>query len=203
MSQTFDQRAGDTGAAVRRFVQAFPPGAGVRVPSLQYCEYAEGRLPDALVELWRAYGIGFYGDQALAIVDPAHWVPVLQTWLGGDTQRIPFAVTSFGHVYHYERVDGRETIQCLDPHFQNNVVIEGDMAQLLGDHLPGEHSHPRDLAGPHGGARQRKGELEQGQIYFFTPILALGGKVHPDNLDRGDGVEHLNLVHEQVAAQRS
>lgn len=203
MSQTFDQRASATGAAVRRFVEAFPPGAGARVPSLSYCEYAEGRLPNALVELWRSYGLGFYGEQALAIVDPGHWVPALQTWLGPDTKRIPFAVTSFGHIYHYEYIDGRETIQCLDPHFQNNVDIDGDMEQLLGDHLPGEQSHPRDLSGPHGGARQRKGELDDGEIYFFNPILALGGRVHPDNLDRGDGVAHLKSIHEKVGQQRS
>lgn len=201
MSQTSDQR--EPGAEVRRFVQAFPPDADTQVPSLQFLEYAEGRLPDALVELWRAYGLGFYGEQAVAIVDPSRWIPVLQTWLGNDTQRIPFAVTSFGHLYHYQRVDGEDSIECLDPHFQNNLAIDGDMAQVLGEHLPGEYSHPRDLAGPHGGARQRKGALHAGEIYFFTPILALGGRVHPDNLDRGDGVEHLLLVHAEVGEQRS
>ncbi|MBO1756016.1 T6SS immunity protein Tdi1 domain-containing protein [Allobranchiibius sp. CTAmp26] len=201
MTQPSDQRASDTGAAVRRFVEAFPPGADVRVPSLAFLEYAEGRLPDALVELWRAYGLGFYGDQALAIVDPGHWVSTLQVWLGDQVGSVPFAVTSFGHLYHYERVDGRDVISCLDPHFQTNTVIDGDMTAFLGEHLPGPTSHPRDLAGPHKGARQRKGELREGEIYFFTPILALGGKVHPDNLDRGDGARHLDLIHERVGQQ--
>lgn len=203
MSQTFDERANDTGAEVRRFVEAYPPASDTRVPSLAFLEYAEGRLPNALVELWRAYGLGFYGDQALAVVDPSHWLPALRTWLGPQVTSVPFIVTSFGHVYHYEQVSGRDVIQCLDPHFQTNTVIEGDMAFFLGEHLPGTHSHPRDLAGPHKGARQRQGALGDGEIYFFTPILGLGGKVHPDNLDRGDGVEHLDLIHQQVGAQRS
>lgn len=203
MSQTFDERPSDVGAQVRTFVEAFPPGPDATVPTLAFLEYAEGRLPDALVELWRAYGLGFYGDQALAIVDPGHWLPVLQNWLGPQVNSVPFAVTSFGHVYHYEQVDDRDVISCLDPHFQTNTIIDGDMASFLGEHLPGAHSHPRDLAGPHKGAKQRKGELDQGEIYFFTPILTLGGKVHPDNLDRGDGVRHLDLIHEKVGEQRS
>lgn len=202
MSQTFNERSADIGAEVRKFVQAFSPGPDTRVPDLAFIEYAERRLPDALVELWRAYGLGFYGDQALAVVDPGRWVPVLQTWLGPEVASVPFLVTSFGHVYHFEQVKGRDVIQCLDPHFQSNEVIEADMAFFLGEHLPGAHSHPRDLAGPHKGARQRKGELQEGEIYFFTPILALGGKVHPDNLDRGDGLAHLTSIHEKVGEQR-
>ncbi len=201
MTQPTDQRATDTGAAVRRFVEAFPPDRDVTVPSTAFLEYAERRVPDALVELWRAYGLGFYGDQRLAIVDPGHWTGTLRTWLGTQVASVPFAVTSFGHLYHCELAGGREVVQCLDPHFQTNTIIEGDLASVLGDHLPGPGAHPDDLRGPHRGARDRKGELADGEIYFFTPILAQGGRVHPDNLDKGDGVRHLDHIHEQVADQ--
>ncbi len=193
---------GTDGIAVQRFVDVYPPGPDVEVPTRPFLEYAEQHAPATLVELWRAHGLGFYGDRRIALVDPADWSPVLQTWFGPQATSFPFAVTSFGHVYHYDRAEGRDRIQCLDPHFQTNAVIPGDLVSFFTGHLPGPTSHLSDLEGPRGGALDKLGELRLGEIYCFTPILALGGQVRPDCLDKADGVRHLQDIHRQVRAQK-
>lgn len=190
------------GIAVQRFVDTYRPDADTRVPFDAFLGYADRTAPRALVELWHTHGIGFYGEQRIALVDPGDWMSVLQTWLGSDVTSFPFAVTSFGHIYHYDRVDGRDRIQCLDPHFQANAVIPGDLVSFFNDHLPGPSSHLLDLEGPRGGARGKLGELQKGQIYYFEPSLALGGQVRPENLAKGDGAPHLQEIHRQVAAKR-
>lgn len=194
------QHGGASGGQLAAFVQQYAPDQGTEVPGEEFLRYAEGKAPAALVELWRTYGIGFYGEQRLAVVDPGEWIDVLQTWLGEDVTSFPIAVTSFGHVYHYDNQGGRERIQCLDPHFQTNTVVGDDLVAFFNQHLPSPQSHVSDLEGPRGGARAKLGPLAEGELYYFEPILALGGTVSPDTLAKGDGPTHLKLIHERVLA---
>ncbi|AKU17374.1 T6SS immunity protein Tdi1 domain-containing protein [Luteipulveratus mongoliensis] len=184
--------------ALQGFVTALPPDADVARPSQEFLSYAEGRVPGALIGLWRDRGIGFYGEQRVAIVDPGQWIGVLQTWLGSGVRSVPVAVTSFGHIYHYDKADGQDRIQCLDPHFQSNTVVTRDVNEFFNGHLAGGTSHVADLEGPRGGARQKLGPLAEGEIYYFNPMLALGGTVSPDSLAKGNGVEHLRQIHQMV-----
>jgi|SRR5579875_1895470 len=188
--------------AVQPFIDTFPPDAGTRVPSDDFVAYGETRLPEALIELWRAHGLGWYGGSRVALVDPGAWMPTLQTWFGSGVGSIPFAVTSFGHVYHFDRVDGHDRIQCLDPHFQHNVVVSEDGTTFFSEHLTGSNSHPADLRELHKASIAAKGELGENEIFYFEPILALGGKVNLDNLGKGDGPEHVSDIHRQIATSR-
>ena len=42
-----------------------------------------------------------------------------------------------------------------------------------------------------------------GELYFFTPILPLGGTVSPDALTKGNGVKHALTTHRLVREQRA
>lgn len=165
-----------------------------------FAQYAEGRLPAALVELYTRHGIGWYGRQELLLVDPGEWMPVLQTWFGPGVASIPFAVTSFGHLYHVDE-DGH--VECLDPHFLSNVVVAGSVEEFFTEHLLSGESHVSDLRGPHQGARTKLGPLGTGELYYFTPMLPLGGTVSPEALTKGNGVQHALLTHRMVREQRS
>lgn len=184
---------------VQRFVDTFAPDADVQVPGQAFLEYAHGHAPAELVELWSTHGLGFYGQQRLALIDPGEWMSVLQRWLGNDVRSIPFAVTSFGHVYH---VEGDGPVQCLDPHFVTNNYVAPDVVGFFNDHLPSAQSHLSDLEGPRGGARAKFGDLQPGEIYCFTPPLSLGGTVGPDSLDHALGVTKLIEIHQGTAAAR-
>lgn len=202
-AQQWNHPAPTTEATLEKFVAALPPDPDVVKPGEDFLAYAEGKVPPVLISLWREHGIGFYGDQRVAVVDPGEWVGVLQTWLGQGVTSIPIAVTSFGHIYHYDQVDGHDRVQCLDPHFQNNAVVAHDIAEFFNEHLAGGSSHVSDLEGPRGGARQKLGELGAGEIYYFVPMLALGGTVSPDALEKGDGKLHLDVIHQMVGQARA
>ena len=172
--------------------QVTPVGEG-------FLEYAQGKLPSSLVELYRRHGLGWYGQQELLLVDPSRWMPVLVEWFGADVSSIPFAVTSFGHVYH---VAPSGQVECLDPHFLTNTVIAGSVEEFFTEHLLSQNSHLSDLRGPHQGARSKLGPLGDGELYYFTPMLPLGGSVSPESLTKGDGVQHALLTHRMVREQR-
>lgn len=180
-----------------QFFDRYPPDTDVARPDEVFLDYARAKAPSRLVEVWDKHGLGFYGDQRLALVDPADWLPALQEWLGPDVRSFPFAVTSFGHVYH---TDASGTVQCLDPHFQTNEVVAESIDQFFGEHLLSAGSHLSDLEGPRGGGRDRFGELGPGETYYFDPPLALGGQVRPDSLAKGAGVEHLISIHRSMVS---
>ncbi|WP_265444653.1 GAD-like domain-containing protein [Flexivirga meconopsidis] len=187
--------------ALQQFVDAFPPDGGTRVPTDPFLTYGEGHAPDALVELWRTHGLGWYGGGRIALVDPGEWMATLQTWFGNEVGSFPIAVTSFGHVYHYDRPAGKDRIQCLDPHFQNNQVVAEDISEFFNSHLPGNSSHLADLHALHNASRDAKGELGQDEIYYFEPMLAMGGQVRIENLRSGNGPDHLAEIHRAVGAR--
>ena len=186
-------------SGVDRFVERYAPDADARVPEPVFLDYAHEHAPAELIHLWGAYGIGFYGAQRLAIVDPGRWLPALEAWLGAGVESLPFAVTSFGHVYH---VGPDGAVQCLDPHFQSNEVVAADLDSFFGDHLLGDASHLADLEGPRGGGRHKFGELHPGECYYFEPPIALGGQVRPDHLAKGDGAAYVEQVHRDILAEQ-
>lgn len=187
-----------TRIALEPFVSRYAP-LNTRPVGSAFAQYAQEKLPAALVELYRSHGLGWYGQQELLLVDPSEWMGVLQEWFGPGVQSIPIAVTSFGHVYH---VDGSGQVQCLDPHFLTNVVVASDVESFFNEHLVSDSSHLSDLRGPHQGARTKLGELAHGELYYFTPMLPLGGTVSPDSLTKGNGVQHAMLTHQMVRQQR-
>lgn len=179
-------------SGIERFVERFPADADVQRPDAVFLDYASDHAPAELVDLWHDHGIGFYGEQRVAVVDPAEWQPALQEWLGRSVASFPIAVTSFGHIYH---TDHSGTVQVLDPHFQTNEIVARSIDEFFGEHLVGPASHVADLEGPRGGGRQQFGDLAEGECYYFEPPLALGGQVRPDTLAKGDGVDYVVGVH--------
>lgn len=180
------------------FVQQYQPDPDATRPGAEFLRYAQQYAPASLVQLWDRHGLGFYGGQRLAVVDPGEWMHVLQVWLGEDVQSYPIAVTSFGHVYHLDADPDSERVQCLDPHFQTNTVVARDLDEFFNVHLLGSDSHIADLEGPRGGARSKLGKLEEDEIYAFDPILALGGSVSPDSLVKREGPDHLVEIYQKV-----
>lgn len=185
--------------APRPFTERFVP-ADVAAVSPAFLAYARTRLPRVLTDLYTSHGLGWYGDQELLLVDPGEWMPVLQTWLGADVDSVPVAVTSFGHVYH---VDALGRVECLDPHFVTNTVVADSVEQFFNEHLLGEKCHVADLRGPRRGAEAKCGRLEDGELYYFDPILPLGGQVSPDSLAKGDGVAQEIAAHEAIRVAHS
>lgn len=190
----FDQPAEPI--ALEPFVDALPPDPDVEVPDEDFLTYAEGRLPHEIVQLWRTHGLGFYGEQRIAIIDPGVWLPAMQAWFGPGVESVPVAVSSFDHLYH---LTPQGSVECLDPHFQTNTVVDEDVVHFFNEHLPGPSSHLADLAGPRDGARGKLGPLAAGETYYFTPALVDGGQVSPDSLDKGDGVAQLIAIHTSAA----
>lgn len=185
------------------FLQAFPADDDVRQVEGPFLDYAREHVPAVLADLWEHHGLGWYGQQRLKLVDPAEWMPVLAVWIGADSPNVPFAISSFGHIYHYEITPTGVSVQVLDPHFANNEVVADDLAHFFNVHLAYEQSHLRDLEAPRAGAQAKFGQLANAEVYAFEPPIALGGQVSPDTLVKTVGPNYVGRVHQELAEQRS
>ena len=60
--------------AFDRFVSKYPPGNDLRKPTAEMLEQFQGKLPIELLDFWRKYGFGNYGEGLLKIIDPTDYV---------------------------------------------------------------------------------------------------------------------------------
>ena len=55
------------------FIKANPPHASCVPATKDLLGRYEGRLPAALLELWRKHGLGLYGRRQICLIDPDAW----------------------------------------------------------------------------------------------------------------------------------
>ena len=89
------------------FVQHHPPIEPMTRASAQLLDAYAGRVPDSVLALWRAHGLGRYGASGLRLVDPREWQAVLDRWIVSppdDAQRVPIALTPFGCLVYWRKL---------------------------------------------------------------------------------------------------
>ncbi|WP_249384016.1 GAD-like domain-containing protein [Chitinivorax sp. B] len=185
---------------LQNFVDTFQPDKTVQPVDSVLINAYRGLLPDSLLELWAKVGLGRYGDGLIQLINPDEYRALLCGWLmreEDEGDRLPIAISAFGRVFYYRRLsdDGDEDVAVLDPHYRNGNVLDWSLDAFFNDTLcDGEAIESLLERGFFNQAVGRLGPLADGQIYFYTPALALGGVADVDHLDKGDAVVHLDLL---------
>jgi len=180
------------------FLRHFPPGPGARPCDPSLAARFKGRLPEVLLALWRAHGLGSYGDGQLLLIDPDAYKPLLYGWLmrddaDEDDSRLPIALTAFGRIIYYRKLgEGEEDVSSLDPHRSSGMVHAWSLRRFLDDYLC-EPEAREALLEPAllQAARARLGPLGEHELYYPVPALRLGGRWQAEQMDKGDGRVHL------------
>jgi hypothetical protein len=181
------------------FVTKHPPGKDVRVADLALVAAYRGVLPDALLELWTDVGLGRYGGGLIQLVDPRAFEDVLAGWLmrpAPSPDRVPVAISAFGRVFYYRKLpNGAEDVAFLEPHDRLSGVLEWSLegsfnGVLTDDEAVAELLEP-DL---YAACTARLGALEDNEIFYPVPALALGGTWDAAAMGKGDARVHLELL---------
>ncbi|SEM33812.1 hypothetical protein SAMN05518845_12128 [Variovorax sp. YR750] len=158
------------------FIKANPPHASCVPATKDLLGRYEGRLPVALLELWRKHGLGLYGRRQICLIDPDAWQSTLDRWivsLPSATVRVPIALTPFGTLLFYRKLTATdEDVSTLNPVSRSTRVLSWSLADLFNGVLsdPGqvdEFIRPAMLDA----GRQQAGALSAGEAYHVDPML--------------------------------
>lgn len=156
-----------------------------------------GKVPDELLELWKENGFGKYNDGLIEIINPDDYNIVLGTWLGKEVDNyVPIALSAFGDLFYYRKLTETDEDVCLlDIHFRKTETCMWSLAEFFDEYLVDpdivENVLRKNLFVK---ALKKFRILDNGEIFFFTPALVLGGVEHVKNIDKGIANIHMNLL---------
>jgi hypothetical protein len=164
------------GIELRSFVSRHAPReSNVPVPK-EFAGSFEGRLPSALLELWRKHGFGFYGAQQFCLIDPEPWQAALDRWIVSPpsaARPVPIALTPFGSIIYYRKpTETDEDIAALDPTTRSTAVLSWNLIDFFNrfmcDPKRVDELMPPQLLEV---ARKEAGPLAAGEVYHADPKL--------------------------------
>jgi hypothetical protein len=187
----------------------FGPAVDTRPVGEATLTFYRGKLPEKLLEYWKAYGFSGYGSGLFWMTDPSEYSEVLNAWIygtplyGTDDFHV-IGRTAFGRLM----VWGTRTGPCMTILSMTSMIFPKDnskwMSQGKGDFLASSWVErldkvdldEEDEAGKPLFERAVKqlGHLAPDEMYAFTPALRAGGPCRLDHLKKVKAVEHLMLL---------
>jgi hypothetical protein len=159
------------------FAKANPPQAGCTPASTELLGKYQGRLPAALLELWRKHGLGIYGRRQICLVDPDAWQATLDSWIVASPQdavvRIPIALTPFGTLLFYRKLTATdEDVAALNPVTRSTSILGWDLADFFNKVLSDPDSVDEFIRPDMLETAQREaGPLTAGEVFYVDPML--------------------------------
>ncbi|WP_061313212.1 GAD-like domain-containing protein [Clostridium botulinum] len=187
----------DENVIFSHFINTFKPSNNLLKPTEEELKQFKNSLPTELLNFWKEYGFGNYGDGIIKVINPLEYMENFYEWLGKeDFSKIPIILTAFGDVFYYRKLqDDVEDICLLSIHYRNSIVCSYSLQEFFKSYIVNEQIYNEVLRKKlFQQAYAVKGSLELNQIYFFTPALVLGGKELIESIDRGDANIHQSIL---------
>ncbi|MBN1078385.1 GAD-like domain-containing protein [Clostridium botulinum] len=187
----------DENVIFSHFINTFKPSNNLLKPTEEELKQFKNSLPTELLNFWKEYGFGNYGDGIIKVINPLEYMENFYEWLGKeDFSKIPIILTAFGDVFYYRKLqDDVEDICLLSIHYRNSIVCSYSLQEFFKSYIVNEQIYNEVLRRKlFEQAYAVKGSLELNQIYFFTPALILGGKELIESIDRGDANIHQSIL---------
>ncbi len=187
----------DENVIFSHFINTFKPSNNLLKPTEEELKQFKNSLPTELLNFWKEYGFGNYGDGIIKVINPLEYMENFYEWLGKeDFSKIPIILTAFGDVFYYRKLqDDVEDICLLSIHYRNSIVCSYSLQEFFKSYIVNEQIYNEVLRRKlFQQAYAVKGSLELNQIYFFTPALVLGGKELIESIDRGDANIHQSIL---------
>lgn len=159
------------------FIKANPPHAGCTPATQELLGKYEGRLPAAMLELWRKHGLGLYGRRQICLIDPDAWQATLDRWIVAPPQdavvRVPFAITPFGTLLVYRKLTATdEDVATLNPVTRSTSILSWDVVDFFNSVLSDPDSVDEFIRPDMLETAQREaGPLADGEVYYVDPML--------------------------------
>jgi hypothetical protein len=179
------------------FVKTFFPSKYLIKPDNNIIQQFETILPKELIEFWKEFGFGNYGDGLIKIINPLEYMDLLHEWLGRkDASKLPILVTGFGDIFYYRKLtENNEDISFLDIHYRKIDVCAWSLSEFFNSYIVDKGIIKELLKEKlFKKAIKKKGGIEYNEIYYFVPALIIGGGEDIKYIDKGIGTVHQSLL---------
>ncbi|HIY65816.1 MAG TPA: DUF1851 domain-containing protein [Candidatus Agrococcus pullicola] len=157
----------------------------------------EGRIPDDIIELWRNYGYGTFGNGYFRVIDPVQYLDALGVeGLGkktGDGVTVPVIATAMTDLITWEPNIGMANLR-----FRDEVVsgagfeIKNVVAKLKRPRANSVVEAMNWAMYPE--AVERYGVPEYGKSFTYVPLRSLGGPGTVETLKINETVTAMQLM---------
>ncbi|MDR3054799.1 MAG: DUF1851 domain-containing protein [Zoogloeaceae bacterium] len=181
----------------KRFVDTYKPAENLVRPSSEELEHYRDKLPAELLSFWTQYGFGSYGNGLIKIIKPSDYMDSFYPWIGGeDFKKLPIIVTGFGDVFYYRKLtDTDEDVSLLDIHYRKTSVCCWSLRSFFDDFITQKKVADELLkAQLFEQATEKFGQLNEEDIFFFVPALALGGAENIQYVSKGTATVHQSML---------
>lgn len=180
-----------------KFLKIHKPSANLTKPTQEILDWYKDKLPVELLEFWKEYGFGNYGNGIIKVVEPSQYMDSFYEWIGKeDFTKLPILVTGFGDIFYYRNLtENEEDICLLDIHNRNISVCDYSLESFFKNYITNPEI-AKELLKPQlfDVANKDLGSLTSDEIYFFNPALIMGGSHEAEHLDKGIGSVHQSLL---------
>lgn len=176
-------------------------------PTQDQIDAYTGKLPNLLLNYWRDYGWGAFGDGLFWLVNPAEFAGALKVWCQGVINIDDAFVVgrgAFGKMIVWKKGHGKFMhILPLEHQIftfkENKHVLAGKddlpfgimISQIDSESVDFEDEREKPLFRR---ALKKLGALGPDEMYAFEPALSLGGSAQLSTLAKVKIEEHLNFL---------
>ena len=178
------------------FLKEFTPVKVSTIDPEIICQFKDV-LPSGLIDLWKINGFGKYNNGFIEIINPNDYFNTLYTWLGKRVDNyIPIAISGFGDLFYYRKLTEKDEDVCfLNPHYRKIDTCTWDLNSFFNKYLCDlgiqKEVLRKDLFDE---SVSKLGGLENAEIFFFVPALALGGGESIKYIKKGNCSIHLDIL---------
>ncbi|MBI0394497.1 GAD-like domain-containing protein [Acinetobacter bereziniae] len=166
-----------------------------------------GKLPNQLLEYWKAFGFSGWGNGLFWLVDPDEYQDVLDAWLENidiqpHEEYFVIARSAFGDLQVWGTIHGNcYTISpIMNQIFPNIQDIEtGEEDLLIRIFISSKEKKLLDIKDYRikplfERAVKKYGELTKNEMFGFEPALVLGGEAKLENVRKLPIISHLQFL---------
>lgn len=182
---------------IEKFKEHYKVETGNTIVSEELIKKYQKKVPSLLIDIWKTTGFGKYNKGLIELINPEQYENNLWTWLGREVENYtPFAITGFGELLYYRKLTETDEDVCMiDIQYGKIETLVWSLESFFNEFLTSEEDKKmwlrEDLFLK---AISEKGDLQNGEIFTFTPILAIGGAEELEYLQKGNAYVYQDLV---------
>lgn len=166
------------------------------VPS-EIIDRFQGRVPDDIIELWREYGYGTFGNGYFRVIDPCEYLDALGAdGLGkvtADGVTVPVLATAMTDLITWEPNIGMANLRFRDGELSGaGFELKNVVAKLRRPRANSILDAMNWAIYPE--AVERYGVPEYGKSFTFVPLRSLGGPGTVDTLKINDTITAMHMM---------
>ena len=175
------------------FIKKYRPDDNLIKPTEEELKRFSNTLPPELLDFWKEYGFGNYGNGIVKVINPADYMENLYDSIGvEDFSKLPILITGFGDIFYYRKLqENVEDVCFLDIHYRDVCLCSYTLIDFFKSYIVDDEVYKellrKDLFEQ---AYNIHGTLKSSEIFYFQPALALGGAESIEYIGKGNEKIH-------------